>query len=387
VIGFRRAALNDLLIDGGTASTNLEDFFDGTGYAGGTAKLDVNLVNIAGAAVSTSTAQLGVNLVNIAGSAVSTSTAQLGVNVVNAAGTAWGSGAITAASVATGAITSAKFAAGAIDAAAIANNAIDAATFAADVDAEAATWIWNAATASYGTAGTYGALLESGNVGGGAIVAASVTGAVGSVTTVSDKTGYSLTATTGLGNQTANITGTVSGNSTHSAADVKTAIEAVGSHLTLILEDTGTTLPSTLSTILTDTDELQKAITDGGRTDLLIDAIKAKTDAMPSAATISTQVASDLATAHGAGSWATATGFSTHSAADVVTALGTGSTLTALATAANLATLDTLVDRLAPLLVGNVTGAGTGTEVYSYGGVTVTVTVDVDGNVSNVVFS
>ena len=214
VIGFRRAALNDMFIDGGTASTNFEDFFDGTGYAGGTAKLDVNLVNIAG-------------------SAVSTSTAQLGVNVVNAAGTAWGSGAITAASVAAGAITAAKFAAGAIDAAAIANNAIDAATFAADVDAEAAAWIWNAATASYGTAGTYGALLESGNVGGGAIVAASVTGAVGSVTTVSDKTGYTLTATTGLGNQTANITGTVSGNSTHSAADVVTAL-GTGSTLTAI---------------------------------------------------------------------------------------------------------------------------------------------------------
>lgn len=39
VIGFRRAALNDLMIEGGTASTNLEDFFDGTGYAGGTIKL------------------------------------------------------------------------------------------------------------------------------------------------------------------------------------------------------------------------------------------------------------------------------------------------------------------------------------------------------------
>ena len=39
VIGFRRAALNDLLIEGGTASANLEDFFDGTGYAGGTIKL------------------------------------------------------------------------------------------------------------------------------------------------------------------------------------------------------------------------------------------------------------------------------------------------------------------------------------------------------------
>ena len=47
-IGFRRAALNDLFMDGGTASTNLEDFFDGTGYAGGTAKLTVNTVQING---------------------------------------------------------------------------------------------------------------------------------------------------------------------------------------------------------------------------------------------------------------------------------------------------------------------------------------------------
>ena len=48
MIGFRRAALNDLFIDGGTASTNLEDFFDGTGYAGGTAKLTVDLNKILG---------------------------------------------------------------------------------------------------------------------------------------------------------------------------------------------------------------------------------------------------------------------------------------------------------------------------------------------------
>lgn len=50
VIGFRRAALNDLLIDGSTASTNLEDFFDGTGYAGGTTKLAVSVNDIIAAA-------------------------------------------------------------------------------------------------------------------------------------------------------------------------------------------------------------------------------------------------------------------------------------------------------------------------------------------------
>ena len=216
VIGFRRAALNDMFIDGGTASTNFEDFFDGTGYAGGTAKLDVNLVNIAG-------------------SAVSTSTAQLGVNVVNAAGTAWGSGAITAASVAAGAITAAKFAAGAIDAAAIANNAIDAATFAADVDAEARGWL-GLATNNLDT--QIGTLATAANL---ATVA-----------------GY---------------------------------------------------LDTEIAAILADTDELQKAITDGGRTDNLIDAIKAKTDNLPTdpADQSAVEAAITAVQSHGDSTWATAT--------------------------------------------------------------------------------
>jgi hypothetical protein len=60
-----------------------------------------------------------------------------------------------------------------------------------------------------------------------------------------------------------------------------------------ILVDTGTTLPATLATIagyidtevaaiLADTNELQGDWTDGGRLDLLLDAIKAKTDNLPS---------------------------------------------------------------------------------------------------------
>lgn len=52
-IGFRRAAMNDLLVDGSTASTNLEDFFDGTGYAGGTVKLTVDTVKWLGTACAT----------------------------------------------------------------------------------------------------------------------------------------------------------------------------------------------------------------------------------------------------------------------------------------------------------------------------------------------
>ena len=42
---------------------------------------------------------------------------------------------------------------------------------------------------------------------------------------------------------------TATGFSTHSAADVKTAIEAAGSSLALILEDTGTTIPSLIAAL------------------------------------------------------------------------------------------------------------------------------------------
>ena len=121
-----------------------------------------------------------VNLVQIASAAVSTSTAQLGVNAVQAGGTAWGSGAITAAAIATGAIdadaiadnaidaaaiatgaiTAAKFAAGAIDAAAIAANAIDASALAADAVAEIVDAVWDEDIAGHMTTGTTGALLE-----------------------------------------------------------------------------------------------------------------------------------------------------------------------------------------------------------------------------------
>jgi hypothetical protein len=73
-----------------------------------------------------------VDLGQIAGADVSTTTAQLGVNAVQAGGTAWGSGAITAAAIASDAITAAKVADGTIDAATFAAGAINAAAIAAD---------------------------------------------------------------------------------------------------------------------------------------------------------------------------------------------------------------------------------------------------------------
>jgi len=69
--------------------------------------------------------------------------------------------------------------------------------------------------------------------------------------TVSDKAGFKL-ASDGLDavtTWTVDITGSMSGNSTHDAADVKTAIEAAGSHLALILADTGTTIPAAIAAL------------------------------------------------------------------------------------------------------------------------------------------
>lgn len=77
-----------------------------------------------GGAITVTSGRVNADVTHIATAAVSTSTAQLGVNVVNAAGTAWGSGAITAASIAADAITAAKIAANAIDADAIAADAV-----------------------------------------------------------------------------------------------------------------------------------------------------------------------------------------------------------------------------------------------------------------------
>jgi hypothetical protein len=73
-IGFRRAALNDMFIEGSTASTNLEDFYDGTGYVGGTAKLTVDVTKIGG---QTASAAGAVTVLASVGTAA-TATAQTG---------------------------------------------------------------------------------------------------------------------------------------------------------------------------------------------------------------------------------------------------------------------------------------------------------------------
>lgn len=98
--------------------------------------LEVDVTHFNGSAGTFASGRPEVNTSHIAGSAVSTSSAQIGVNVVNAGGTAWGSGAITAASIAADAITAAKVA--------------------SDVSAEIADAVWDEDATGHQTQGTFG---------------------------------------------------------------------------------------------------------------------------------------------------------------------------------------------------------------------------------------
>jgi hypothetical protein len=275
-------ALEDFF-DDSTSVTNLKAMFDGTGYAGGTVRLKTDLDTIktqsitcsAGVTVlasvgtaSTSTAQTGdsyaiVNSGTYGNSALKTlidtvdtvvdsilvdtgtdgvvvaaasktgysltATTGLGNQTANITGNLSGSvgsvsGNVTGSvgSVATGGIVAASFAAGAIDAAAIANGAIDAATFAADVDAEILSYIVDDATR-----------IDASSLNTAAVTSIPAiladTGTDGVVVATASKTGYSLTATTGLGNQTANITGNLSGSVGSVTGSVGSVTGAVGS--------------------------------------------------------------------------------------------------------------------------------------------------------------
>jgi hypothetical protein len=130
--GTYRLDLPDAAVAAGVAGVQVGGTITGMVVYGPYITIDapVNVTKNAGTAITSASGRQEVNLSHIAGSAVSTSTAQLGVNVVNAAGTAWGSGAITAASIATGAIDADAIADNAIDAGAIASDAITAAKIA-----------------------------------------------------------------------------------------------------------------------------------------------------------------------------------------------------------------------------------------------------------------
>ncbi len=228
---------------------------------GGTDLLQADMTQIMGSGVTTASAQLGVNVVNIGG------TAQTAGDVPGElANATYGLSALetlvddletrlTATRAAyldllNSGTTVANIAAGAITAASIANAAIDAATFAADVDAEFASYVWDAATASYGGAGSYGLLVET-NIDGTIASRAPSSTALSTATwtatragyldnlnsgvtasTVTDKTGYSL-ANPQTFALTGNITGNLSGSVGSVTGDVGGSVNTVLSGVTL----------------------------------------------------------------------------------------------------------------------------------------------------------
>lgn len=70
VYGFRAAAINDALIDGGDLLDVSVTQFNGSAATASGGRPEVNMTHVAGAAVSTTTAQIGVNIVQISDDAV-----------------------------------------------------------------------------------------------------------------------------------------------------------------------------------------------------------------------------------------------------------------------------------------------------------------------------
>jgi len=164
---------------------------------------------------------------------VTTTTTATNVTTVNGLA----ANVITATSIQNDAITAAK----------IANGAIDAATFAADVDAEILSYLVDDATRIDASAL---------NTASGTSIPAILddTGTSGVVVAAGSKTGYSLTATTGLGNQTANITGNLSGSVGSVTGAVGSVTGNVGGNVTgSVGSISGVTFPSGFSTLTVST--------------------------------------------------------------------------------------------------------------------------------------
>ena len=140
------------------------------------------------------------------------------VNTTHAAGTAWGSGAITAASIAADAITAAKVA--------------------ADVSAEIADAVWDEDATAHQTQGTFGQAIGDPGADTDSIWALANT----------------------------NLDATVSSRA--SQTSVNTIDDFLDTEVAAILAAVDTEIAA----ILADTNELQTDWTDGGRLDLILDA-------------------------------------------------------------------------------------------------------------------
>lgn len=237
---------------------------------------------------ASATGLLPANVTQFNGVAATSSSGRPEVNTTHAAGTAWGSGAITAASIAsnaiadtkiaTGAITSAKFAASAINAAAIATDAITAAKIAsgaitsAKIAAGALDAVWSTTTRLL-TAGTNIVLAKGAGVTGFNDLSAADVNAEAD-TALSDydaptkaELDSGLAALNDLSaTEVRGALGLASANLDTQLSTIDNEVGAIDTVVDSILEDTGTTLPATLATI-----DGEIGVIDGIVDDILVD--------------------------------------------------------------------------------------------------------------------
>lgn len=243
--------------------------------------------------------------------AVSTRTLSAGAitNGTFAAGavdaTALADGAITAAKIASNAITNAKIAAGAIAAASFASGAIDASAFAQG----AADKAWSTASRTLTAATNLGALASQSSVDALASAVAAIPSPLDAAATAAAVWNALTASYVGAGSFGAllgtNINATISSRAATGAA-MTLAANAVTS---AALAASG--ISAIQAAILSDATPFAGAA---------IAAIAGGVAALPSSSTISAQVASDLATAHGVGAWTTANVASLATASALATA-------------------------------------------------------------------
>lgn len=180
-------------------------------------------------------------------------------------------------------------------------------------------------------------------VSGGAITTSG--GAVSTVTTLTNKTGFALSSTqtfnntgTWTGGITGNVGGNVAGNVAGSVNSVTTGVTISGTITTLEALNTAFDLAHGAGSWATAT-----GFSTHSAADVWAVTTRAITDkaGFAIAGTVTTLDAlnTSLGTVHGVGSWATATGFSTHSAADVwAVGVRTITSVSGLTIDANIAT-------------------------------------------------
>jgi len=176
------------------------------------------------------------------------------------------------------------------------------------------------------------------------------------------------------------------GFSTHTAANVRTEMDANSTGFVQILADLASAA-SEVSEALQDTAELQTDWHDGGRLDLLIDAILLDTGTTLENHLTDIKGTGFVKDTHSLPQCLTATGFSTLSQAQVNAEVVDVVNVDALVAGQSMAEA---LRRIGALTSGIVSGAGTGTETfkdYAESVNTIVVTVDASGNRSAIVYN